>query len=63
MSPATRPHPLRAEQGEIDPSVVVTRVPRREAQDGHRLPLADAPRAYRMFNNKEDDCIKVVLQP
>jgi threonine dehydrogenase-like Zn-dependent dehydrogenase len=29
----------------------------------HRLPLAEAPRAYEMFRNKEDGCIKVVLQP
>jgi len=29
----------------------------------HRLPLADAPRAYEMFNNKEDGCVKVVLSP
>jgi threonine dehydrogenase-like Zn-dependent dehydrogenase len=29
----------------------------------HRLPLEDAPRAYDMFKNKEDGCIKVVLKP
>lgn len=29
----------------------------------HRLPLSDAPHAYEIFNNKEDDCLKVVLQP
>lgn len=29
----------------------------------HRLPLEQAPEAYRMFQQKEDDCIKVVLQP
>jgi alcohol dehydrogenase len=29
----------------------------------HRLPLSDAPRAYSLFNKKEDDCLKVVLRP
>jgi threonine dehydrogenase-like Zn-dependent dehydrogenase len=29
----------------------------------HRLPLDDAPRAYEMFQKKEDGCIKVVLKP
>jgi threonine dehydrogenase-like Zn-dependent dehydrogenase len=39
--------------GEIDPSFVVT----------HRMKLDDAPDGFRLFNNKEDDCIKVVLKP
>lgn len=29
----------------------------------HRLPLLDAARAYDIFQNKEDDCVKVVLKP
>jgi threonine dehydrogenase-like Zn-dependent dehydrogenase len=29
----------------------------------HRLPLDDAPRAYEMFQKKQDGCIKVVLNP
>jgi threonine dehydrogenase-like Zn-dependent dehydrogenase len=29
----------------------------------HRVPLADAPRAYEMFQKKEDGAIKVVLSP
>lgn len=29
----------------------------------HRLPLDQAPQAYKIFNNKEDDCVKVVLTP
>jgi threonine dehydrogenase-like Zn-dependent dehydrogenase len=29
----------------------------------HRLPLADAPGAYEMFQKKEDGCLKVVLKP
>ena len=41
------------ENGDIDPSFVVT----------HRMSLDDAPRAYDMFKNKEDNCIKVVLKP
>jgi threonine dehydrogenase-like Zn-dependent dehydrogenase len=43
----------RIERGEIDPSFVQT----------HRPPLNDAPAMYRTFNNKEDRCIKVVLDP
>ncbi|GLY23853.1 zinc-dependent alcohol dehydrogenase [Micromonospora sp. NBRC 101691] len=29
----------------------------------HRLPLGDAPKAYEMFQKKEDGCVKVVLAP
>ncbi len=29
----------------------------------HRMPLEQAPEAYRMFQKKEDGCIKVVLDP
>jgi len=29
----------------------------------HRAKLADAPRMYEKFLNKEDECIKVVLTP
>jgi threonine dehydrogenase-like Zn-dependent dehydrogenase len=29
----------------------------------HRLPLEEAPNAYRIFNRKEDGCVKVVLKP
>jgi threonine dehydrogenase-like Zn-dependent dehydrogenase len=39
--------------GEIDPSYIIT----------HRMPLAEAPGGYAMFNDKEDECIKVVLTP
>ncbi|HXK62399.1 MAG TPA: zinc-dependent alcohol dehydrogenase [Acidobacteriota bacterium] len=41
----------RIEKGQIDPSFVIT----------HRMPLEDAPEAFRMFRDKEDECIKVVL--
>lgn len=43
----------KIEQGEIDPSFVIT----------HRLSLDDAPEGYRKFRDKEDNCIKVVLKP
>jgi threonine dehydrogenase-like Zn-dependent dehydrogenase len=43
----------RIRKGEIDPSFVVT----------HRVPLREAPRAYEIFKNKQDGCIKVVLDP
>ncbi|GAA0370645.1 zinc-dependent alcohol dehydrogenase [Micromonospora gifhornensis] len=29
----------------------------------HRMPLAQAPQAYEMFQRKEDGCVKVVLAP
>lgn len=29
----------------------------------HRLPIDQAPYAYEIFKNKEDNCVKVVLQP
>jgi threonine dehydrogenase-like Zn-dependent dehydrogenase len=48
-----RPLLERVQNGEIDPSFVVT----------HRLPLDDAPHGYELFKNKEDDCLKVVLTP
>lgn len=41
------------QRGEIDPSFVIT----------HRLPLDAAPDAYKTFRDKEDGCIKVVLDP
>jgi len=39
--------------GRIDPTVIIS----------HRLPLEDAAHAYDIFATKEDQCIKVVLQP
>jgi threonine dehydrogenase-like Zn-dependent dehydrogenase len=48
-----RPLLERIEKGEIDPSFVIT----------HRMRLDDAPDGYDIFLNKEEDCIKVVLQP
>jgi threonine dehydrogenase-like Zn-dependent dehydrogenase len=41
------------EDGQIDPSFVVT----------HKVPLERGPEMYRTFRAKEDGCIKVVLQP
>jgi threonine dehydrogenase-like Zn-dependent dehydrogenase len=38
---------------EIDPSFVIT----------HRLPLEDAPDAYEIFNDKREECEKVVMKP
>jgi threonine dehydrogenase-like Zn-dependent dehydrogenase len=43
----------RIEDGDIDPSFVVT----------HREPLEKGPEMYETFRNKEDGCIKVVLEP
>lgn len=43
----------KIEKGEIDPSFVIS----------HRLALDDAPEAYKTFRDKEDGCIKVVMNP
>ena len=43
----------RIEQGEIDPSFVIT----------HRAPLAEGAELYKTFRDKQDGCIKVVLKP
>ena len=43
----------RIEEGEIDPSFIIT----------HRMTLDEAPRGYRIFRDKDDECIKVVLKP
>jgi threonine dehydrogenase-like Zn-dependent dehydrogenase len=48
-----RPLLERIQNGEIDPSFIVT----------HRLPLDEAPRGYELFKHKQDDCLKVVLAP
>ncbi|MCE5200619.1 MAG: zinc-dependent alcohol dehydrogenase [Armatimonadota bacterium] len=29
----------------------------------HRIGIDEAPQAYKMFNNKEDNCVKVVIKP
>ena len=48
-----RPLLERIQRREIDPSFVIT----------HRLKLDDAPQGFSMFNDKQDDCLKVVLKP
>jgi len=48
-----RPLLERIVKGDIDPSFVIT----------HRMHLDQAPAAYRMFRDKQDECIKVVLTP
>ncbi len=48
-----RPLLERVQRNEIDPSFVIT----------HRLPLEEAPRAYDIFDKKQENCIKVVLKP
>jgi threonine dehydrogenase-like Zn-dependent dehydrogenase len=56
QTPVQRYLPLlmkRIQQGEIDPSFVIT----------HRAGLEDGPDLYKTFRDKKDGCIKVVLQP
>jgi threonine dehydrogenase-like Zn-dependent dehydrogenase len=48
-----RPLLERIQRGDIDPSFVIT----------HRLQLDEAPHGYDIFNNKEDECVKIVLKP
>lgn len=49
LSPLLR----KIENGEIDPSFVIT----------HRISLEEAPAAYEKFRTKTDGCIKVVIKP
>lgn len=43
----------RIEEGQIDPSFVIT----------HTVKLEDGPEMYKVFRDKQDSCIKVVLKP
>ena len=43
----------KIQDGSIDPSFVIT----------HKIKLDEAPDAYETFSKKEDNCIKVVIQP
>ena len=48
-----RPLLERIQNGDIDPSFVIT----------HRLSLSEAPEGYATFNDKQEECIKIVLKP
>jgi threonine dehydrogenase-like Zn-dependent dehydrogenase len=48
-----RPLLQRIENGEIDPTFVIT----------HELALEEVPNGYETFKNKQDECVKVVLKP
>jgi threonine dehydrogenase-like Zn-dependent dehydrogenase len=48
-----RPLLERIQNGEIDPSFVVT----------HHMSLDEAPQGYEIFKHKQDECVKVVLKP
>jgi threonine dehydrogenase-like Zn-dependent dehydrogenase len=43
----------RIEDGQIDPSFVIT----------HTAGLEEGPEMYRVFRDKRDSCVKVVLKP
>ncbi|MED1740696.1 glutathione-dependent formaldehyde dehydrogenase [Bacillus swezeyi] len=43
----------KIEENQFDPKEIIT----------HQLPLEEAGRAYRLFNDHEDDSIKVILKP
>lgn len=40
-------------KGEISPTTIIT----------HKLPLDQAAHGYEIFNNKQENCIKVILKP
>jgi threonine dehydrogenase-like Zn-dependent dehydrogenase len=42
----------RIQKGEIDPTFVIT----------HHMPLDQAPEGYRIFNDKLENCEKIVLK-
>ena len=48
-----RPLLERIENGDIDPSFIVT----------HRMSLDEASNGYETFKHKQDECVKVVLKP
>jgi threonine dehydrogenase-like Zn-dependent dehydrogenase len=48
-----KPLLARIENGEIDPSFIIT----------HRVGMEDVPDAFAMFRDKQDECVKVVIQP
>ncbi|HWR50240.1 MAG TPA: zinc-dependent alcohol dehydrogenase [Bryobacteraceae bacterium] len=48
-----RPLLERIRKGEIDPSFVIT----------HRMNLNDVSSGFSMFNNKQNDCVKIVMKP
>jgi len=41
------------QEGKIDPTDIIT----------HRLSLADGQRGYEIFDEKKDNCIKVIMKP
>ena len=41
------------DEGSLDPSQVIT----------HKVPLSQAPEMYKVFDEKTDNCVKVVLLP
>jgi threonine dehydrogenase-like Zn-dependent dehydrogenase len=41
------------EEGKLKPEIITS----------HRLPLADAARGYKIFNDKQEDCRKIILTP
>jgi threonine dehydrogenase-like Zn-dependent dehydrogenase len=43
----------RIEEGQIDPSFVIT----------HTVPIEQGPEMYPIFRDKKDGCIKVVMKP
>jgi threonine dehydrogenase-like Zn-dependent dehydrogenase len=53
MQKYLRPLLRRIEQGDIDPSRIIT----------HKVSLEQGPDMYRTFRDKQDGCVKVVMKP
>ena len=53
MQKYMRPLLQRVERGEIDPSFLIT----------HRVGIDEVPAMYKTFRDKQDECVKVVIDP
>lgn len=47
------PHREKEERGEIDPGFLIA----------HKIKLEDGPDADKMFQEKKDGCVKIVINP
>ena len=48
-----RPLMQLVEKGDMDTTFIIT----------HRMALDDAPMGYKIFDDKQDGCVKIVMKP
>ena len=60
---AVRFSPAPGDRGTVISATIEHAPPGGSLVISHRLPLDEAPRGYRIFRDKEEDCTKVVLKP